>query len=53
MVAVLSGYGGVKSMRIYESRGGFRSLAEDNGWAGDLTCGRGGDYGAGLFGEVV
>ena len=39
IVAVLSSYGGVKYMRICESRGGLRSLAEKNGQAGDLTCG--------------
>ena len=41
IIAVLSSYGGVKYMRICESRGGLRSLAEKNGQAGDLTCGAG------------
>ena len=31
----------MKYMRKCESRGGFRSLAENNGQAGDLTCGAG------------
>ena len=41
IIAVLSSYGGVKYMRICESQGWLRSLAEKNGQAGDLTCGAG------------
>ena len=41
IVAVLSSYEGVKYMRICESRGRFRLLAENNGQTGDLTCGAG------------
>ena len=37
----LSRYGHVKYLRIYESRGGFRSLAENNGQAGGLPWGAG------------
>ena len=41
IVDVLRSYGDVRYLRKCESRGGFRSLAEDNGQAGDLTCGAG------------
>jgi len=35
---VLSSHWDVRYLRKCESRGGFRSLAEDNGQAGGLTC---------------
>jgi len=41
IVDVLSSYGEVRYLRESESRGGFRSLAEDKGQAGDLIWGAG------------
>ena len=42
MGAVISGYEAGRSLRTSESRGGFRSSAENNGQAGGLTYGAAG-----------
>ena len=39
--AVQGGYGDVRYLRKGESRGGFRSAAENDGQAGGVTCGAG------------
>ena len=39
--AVPGGYGDVRYLRKGESRGGFRSAAENDGQAGGVTCGAG------------
>ena len=41
MGAVISGYEAGRSLRTSESRGGFRSSAENHGQAGGLTYGAG------------